>query len=318
MRFWRAQLGEETDVLALTTHSSGVRLGEVAEPVPRSDEALVDVRAVSLNRGEVRRLAEQESGLVPGWDVAGVVVRGAEDGSGPGEGTRVVGLLSSGAWAERAAVPTRALGELPEPVSFAAASTLPVAGLTALRALAVAGMPLGKRVLVTGAAGGVGRLAVQLASRAGAHVTAVARDEQRAEGLRELGADELLSVLEPHGEGFDVVLESVGGPSLAAALQRLRPEGTVVSFGDSSGVPCSFPASAVYRSPGASLYGFFIFREVERSGSAARDLELLARMVARGELDPQISLETSWRNPEPALEALMDRRVNGKAVLNVD
>jgi NADPH:quinone reductase-like Zn-dependent oxidoreductase len=195
---------------------------------------------------------------------------------------------------------------------------LPVAGLTALRTLRVAGMPFGRRVLVTGAAGGVGRLAVQLANQAGAHVTAVARDEQRAEGLRELGADELMSVLESDGESFDVILESVGGASLAAALQRLRPEGIVVSFGDSSQEPCTFPASAVYRSPGARLYGFLIFREVERSGSAARDLELLAGMVGRGELDPQIAFETSWRDAAPALEALLDRQVKGKAVMNVD
>ncbi len=303
---------------ALMTHPSGVRLGEVAEPDPLPGEALVDVRAVSLNRGEVRRLAGQESGVVPGWDVAGVVARAAEDGSGPSEGARVVGLVSSGAWAEHAAVPTTALGELPADVSFAAASVLPVAGLTALRTLGVAGMPLGKRVLVTGAAGGVGRLAVQLASRAGAHVTAVARDEQRAEGLRDLGADEVVSLVDLDGEPFDVILESVGGASLAAALQRVGPEGIVVSFGDSSREPVTFPASAFYRSPGARLYGFFIFSEVERSGSATRDLELLARMVAGRELDPQITLETSWSDPAPALEALLDRRVRGKAVLHVD
>ena len=303
---------------ALMTHQSGVRLGETAEPSPGPGEALVEVRAVSLNRGEVRRLAGHESGVVPGWDVAGVVAGAAADGSGPREGTRVVGLVGSGGWAERAAVPTTALGELPEQVSFAAASALPVAGLTALRTLGVAGMPLGKRVLVTGAAGGVGRLAVQLASRAGADVTAVARDEQRAAGLRELGADDVVSLLDPEGESFDVILESVGGASLAAALQRVRPEGIVVSFGDSSREPVTFPASAFYRSPGARLYGFFVFHEVERSGSAARDLELLAQLVAGGELDPQVSLETSWRDPAPALDALLDRRVRGKAVLHVD
>jgi NADPH:quinone reductase len=310
--------GRRWIVLALMTHSSGVRLGEVADPVPGPEEVVVDVRAVSLNRGEVRRLAGQESGVVPGWDVAGVVSRPAGDGVGPGEGARVVGLVSSGAWAERAAVPTSALAELPEHVSFPAASVLPVAGLTALRTLRVAGMPFGKRVLVTGAAGGVGRLAVQLANQAGAHVTAVARDEQRAEGLRELGADEVVSVFEPDGEPFDVILESVGGASLAAALQRLRPEGIVVSFGDSSREPCTFPASAVYRSPGARLYGFFIFHEVERCGSAARDLELLAGMLGRGELDPQIAFEASWREPARALQALLDRQVKGKAVLKVD
>ena len=303
---------------ALITDPPGVRLGEAPDPDLRPGEALVDVRAVSLNRGEVRRLAGHRSGVVPGWDVAGVVARAAEDGSGPAQGARVAGLVSSGGWAERAAVPTTALGQLPESVSFAAAAVLPVAGLTALRTLAVAGMPLGRRVLVTGAGGGVGRLAVQLARHAGAHVTAVARNEQRADGLRELGADEVVSAVDVDGEPFDAILESVGGTSLAAALQRIRPEGVVVSFGDSSREPVTFPASAFYRSPGARLYGFLIFREVERFGSAARDLELLAQMVADRELDPQISLETSWRDPVPALEALLDRQVRGKAVLRVD
>lgn len=303
---------------ALITDPPDLRLGDAPEPTARPDEALVEVRAVSLNRGEVRRLSDQEEGVVPGWDVAGVVLEPAEDGSGPSEGTRVVGLVRSGAWAERVAVPTTALGTLPDEVTFAAASTLPVAGLTALRALGVAGALLGKGVLVTGASGGVGRLAVQLAHRAGARVTAVARDADRAQGLPELGADEVVHRLEPEGEPFDVLLESVGGASLAAALQRVGPEGIVVSFGDSSQEPVTFPGSSLYRNPGARLYGFFVFREVERAGSAARDLEFLAGLVARGELDPQTSLEASWRDPEPALQALLDRRVRGKAVLHLD
>ena len=309
---------KETRVRALITDPPHVRLADVDEPRPRPDEALVEARAVSLNRGEVRRLSDAEKGNVPGWDVAGVVAEAADDGSGPAEGARVVGLVSSGAWAERVAVPTKALGELPEGVSFAAASTLPVAGLTALRALRVGGMSLGKRVLVTGAAGGVGRLAVQLAARGGAHVTGVARDAERAAGLAELGADEIVAELEPSGEAFDVILESAGGPSLAAAMQRIRAEGTVVSFGDSSREPVTFSASAFYRRPGARLYGFFIFSEVERRGSAARDLEFLAELIGRGELDPQIALESSWRDPNPAIEALLARRVRGKAVLHLE
>src|SRR5499425_559674 len=80
----------------------------VPEPVPDRGEAIVRVRALSLNRGEVRRSTMAAAGWRPGWDLAGVVERGAADGSGPRVGARVVGLLGEGAWAERVAVPTHA------------------------------------------------------------------------------------------------------------------------------------------------------------------------------------------------------------------
>ena len=128
----------------------------VAEPVTDRGEALVRVRAISLNRGEVRRSGMAPAGWRPGWDLAGEVTRAAADGSGPREGARVVGLLPEGAWAARVAVPTHALAELPEPVTFSQAATFPVAGLTALLALARGGPLLGHRVLVTGATGLVG------------------------------------------------------------------------------------------------------------------------------------------------------------------
>lgn len=308
-------------MLALTASPDPphVELSEVAEPEPDSGQALVEVRAFSLNRGEANRLPQREPGFVPGWDVAGVVAQEAVDGSGPSEGARVVGLVGSGAWAERVAVPTRELAELPQDVDLAAAATLPVAGLTALRALAVGGLSLGRRVLVTGAAGGVGRMAVQLAGRAGAHVTAVAGGEERAHGLPELGAHEVVHAFDADGPAFDVILESVGGASLAAALKRVAPDGTIVSFGDSSRDPVEFAASDFYgHGTGARLYAFLIFRELEREASGSRDLATLAGLVAAGELHPQIALEASWRDPGPALEALLQRRVRGKAVLHVD
>ena len=90
-----------------------------------------------------------------------------------------MGIVDRGAWAQRVAVPTTTLAPLPDEVSDAQAATLPVAGLTALKALDIGGNPLGRRVLVTGANGGVGRLAVQLAAVAGAHVTALVRDPIR-------------------------------------------------------------------------------------------------------------------------------------------
>src|SRR5919107_1043210 len=103
-------------------------LAEVGEPEPGPSESLVRVAAVSLNRGEVRRAEAAEPGFRPGWDLAGTVERPAPDA--PAEGTRVVGFLPSGAWGELIAVPTNALAELPDGVSFEEAATLPVAGPT--------------------------------------------------------------------------------------------------------------------------------------------------------------------------------------------
>src|SRR3712207_4573955 len=168
-------------------------LREVEEPSPAPSEALIRVSAISLNRGEVRRAAAiSEPGFWPGWDLAGTVERAAEDGSGPPERARVVGLLESGAWAELVAVPTRSLAELPQVVSFAQAATLPVAGLTALYTLEKGGGLLGKNVLITGASGGVGLFACRLARMAGAHVVGVIRRADREALVREAGAHEVV------------------------------------------------------------------------------------------------------------------------------
>ena len=289
-------------------------LADVPDPKPRPDEALVEVKAISLNRGETRRLAQLEPGTVTGWDLAGTVREPARDG-GPPEGTRVVGLKNAGAWAELAAVRIEHLAELPEGISFEQAAALPVAGLTALRTLEVAGFVVGKRVLIIGASGGVGRFAIQLAKLAGAHVTGIAR---RTQGLEELGADELESEIDPEGPIYDAIIDGVGGSVLGTAITRVAPGGTIVSFASTVPDPVSYPSRELFaRAPGARLYGFYVFAELEHTRSGSADLRRLADLVAEKRLDPQIDLTLPWTAAGQAIEALLDRRVNGKAVLTV-
>ena len=296
-------------------------LREVEEPSPAPSEALIRVAAVSLNRGEVRRAAAaSEPGFRPGWDVAGTVERAAEDGSGPPEGTRVVGLLEAGAWAELAAVPTRSLAVLPEGVSLAQAATLPVAGLTALYTLEKGGGVLGKNVLITGASGGVGLFACRLARMAGAHVVGVIRQADREALVREAGAHEVVTSADAcasrqHGP-YDLVLESVGGEVLAGTLSMLATGGTCVSFGVSAGAESTFDVRSFYFTGGATLYGFFLFYEV-LARPASEGLARLLRLVADGTVQPRIELEAPWEEIGDVAERLVDRDYAGKAVLHL-
>src|SRR5438270_4538320 len=201
------------------TKQTAVELRDVAEPEAASDEVIVAVQAFSLNRGELSLLKSRPEGWRPGQDIAGIV------------GTRIVGLVDSAGWAQRVAVSTKRLAVLPDTVSFAAAATLPVAGRTALRTVRLGESLLGRRVLITGAAGGVGQFAVQLAALAGAEVTGIVGRPERAAGLRELGAAAVITDIQKADGLFDLILESVGGSSLAAAVRLVAPEGTIVVLG---------------------------------------------------------------------------------------
>ncbi len=293
----------------------GLVLAEVDDPAPRSNEAVVRLRATSLNLGEVRHVREEEPGKILGWDVAGEVLAAAADGSGPPVGSRVVGIVDDNGWAEQVAVPTHALAVVPNSVEFEAASVLPIAGLTAWRALELGGFLLGRRVLVTGAAGGVGRLAVQLASLSGAIVTGVVGRPERAKGLTELGASDVVVGIDVAEGRFDVVLESVGGASLVRALDLVTDDGVVVTYGRTAGDTAAINPHWFGDHSGARLAGLLVFTEVAARRLGTKQLERMLVLLDEGRLDPQISLTGPWHEPMPLIDALLARNVSGKAVL---
>lgn len=291
-----------------------VDMADVEEEQPQADELVIDVEAASINRGELRLLSVRPAGWRPGQDVAGVVVTPAADGSGPAEGSRVVAWVDQAGWAQRTLAKSDRVAVLADHVPFAQAATLPVAGMTALRALRRGKDLLGRRVLVTGAAGGVGRFAVELAAGGGASVTGVVGGEDRAQGLPALGASSIVHDMEDAEGPFDLVLESAGGSSLERAFELVAHSGTVVVFGSSSGDPSRFAFGDFAQRP-VRLSVFFVYQSGLPFGP---DLQLLAGLVADGRLHPQVGLEVPWSEAEAAFAALGERRVNGKAVLAVE
>ena len=294
--------------------SAPIEIRDVPEPQPAPNEALVAVRAFSLNRGELRLFQIRPEGWRPGQDISGVVLQPAADGSGPKAGARVVALTDNAGWAERATVPGHRMAVLPDNVRFEDAAALPVAGLTALRTLRHGAPLLGKQVLITGAAGGVGHLATQIATRSGARVTAVVGRAERGRHLR--GADEIVEGIDKAQGLFALILESAGGSSLAAAIAHVEAKGTIVVFGNSSGEPTPFNFRDLAEHPNARIQAFSYFTS-EPEERFAPDLALLVSLVGDGSLKPHL-VKRSWRELAQIGPLLRDRQISGKAVFHID
>lgn len=289
------------------------RADDLPEPEPGPDEVLVDVRAFGVNRGELSLLRQRDDGWRPGQDLAGVVVHPAADGSGPAHGARVVGVADGGGWSERVAVPSHHVARLDDDVSFTLAAALPIAGLTALRALRLGGAVLGRPVLVTGATGAVGTLAVQLAVASGAIVTAHVSGPQRAPAVAELGVDRTIWAFDDTTGPYALVLDGVGGPVLRAAVQHLSPGGVAVTYGTVAGA-AQLGLGDFRPAPLARVVGFFHYVPEETKGE---DLAVLAALVADGRLRPQLGVARDWAQTRDVLDLLRDGQVRGKAVLTL-
>jgi NADPH:quinone reductase-like Zn-dependent oxidoreductase len=296
-------------------------IAETPEPSPDSDEALVRVKAFSLNRGEVRRAATQAAGTMIGWDVVGVVEGPARNGSPPPKGARVVGFSRRvRGWAERVALPTTDIAEIPDDVSDADAATLPVAGLTALYALERCERLLAARVLVTGATGGVGYFACQLARLMGAHVTALLRHQSQVALAKSLGVDE--TVVSPDGTGLDAVpkfraiVDGVGGPALGHLLTRLDDDGRAILYGVSAGHETTFAIRDLMLTGNGRAEGFYLTRDIQIE-RASKGLSRLLKLLADRRLRTLVSIDADWSTVGEMAARLMARNFTGKAVLRI-
>lgn len=285
---------------------------QVDEPEAGANQVVIAVEAFSINRGETFLLRNPKPGWRPGKDVAGRVVAAAANGAGPAVGERVVAHAEHSGWAERVAVDVDSVATLPESVPTTTAAALPLAGLTALRLLRVAGSVAGRRILLTGASGGVGHYLVELVAHQGGEVTAVTSSAERGARLLELGAADVVSDIASAAGDFDVVMESIGGEVLASALRRLRPGGLAIWFGQASEQPptldffdWSVPLDITIRR--------FGYQPSDRSDGA--DLATLVGIVDRGDLHPEIGLTRPWTDTSDAIAALLNREIRGNAVL---
>ena len=297
----------------------GLGLGEVDEPRPLPSEAVVEVRAVSLNRGEVRMAQGKEAGARIGWDVAGVVKAAAVDGSGPQAGARVVAFVTrADGWAERVAVPTTAMYEIPTQVRDATAAALPVAGLTALRGLDQGTRLTGRPVAITGATGGVGSFAVQIARAMGAEVVAQVRRAAQVEAVEALGAHHV--VVSEDGAGFErhapyaLAFDGLGGEIFGRLVGLLDDEGVAVTYGGTAETQTSFGVYDLPRT--ASIYGFSLYNEI-RFEPASKSLQRLLWLVRQGQVEVNIGHTAGWEDVGAVARALLDRDYTGKGILTL-
>lgn len=292
---------------------TGLELSEGDRPRPSAGEVAIDVAAIALNRGESRRAVHGgfSKGFVPGWDTAGVISEIGPGTKAPPVGTRVVARGLSGGWAECRIAHFEDIAIVPDDVDLGDAATLATAGATALGVLTRNGPILGRTVLITGASGSVGQLAIQLARLGGARVIAVTRSKADRESLIELGADQVLTDLEnaPHA---DLIVETLGGPSLVRAVNLLNVGGQIQSLGWSAGEDAVFSGFDTLMKSGGTLQGFAIGER--RVGSL---LAQLIPLLQSGKLRTSIHLRRPWDELLEAAVAILQPGFRGKAVLDL-
>jgi NADPH:quinone reductase-like Zn-dependent oxidoreductase len=305
-----------------------VQVEEVERPALEDDRVLVRVRASSLNKADWHELRGWPRVLRPltrggvlhpkspllGRDFAGVVENVGKEVSDLAPGDQVFGVRS-GAFAEY--VSALNVVRKPANVTFEEAATMGIAGLTALQGLRDhAGLQPGERVLINGASGGVGSLAVQIAKAAGAHVTAVC-STRNVEQTRALGADRVLDYTRVdftrEGERYDLIADVAGGHSWTAMQRVLEPDGRLVVVGAHGSRSQLRHIAAIKLASLRSEHEVkFFIAKLDKP-----DLQTLADMLESGELKPAIDRTYELAEAQDALRTFGEGHVRGKLVLTI-
>jgi NADPH:quinone reductase-like Zn-dependent oxidoreductase len=320
-----------------------MELREVATPQPQAGEVLIKVGAAGLNpvdyklrQGKLRVLFRPKLPLITGCELAGTVV-----GVGPGPnrfaaGDRVYSRVDApglGAFAEFVCVPQELVALMPQSLAFTEAAGLPLAGLTALQALRdELRIQAGTRLFISGGAGGVGTLAIQLAKYFGAEVTTTA--SPRGDALvRELGADHVVHYTRENFantvKGFDAALDAVGGRTVKGIFRILKRGGNVVSV---AGIPEPKTALQDLHAPGAVAALFWVISLGVRlrawrsqvsyrylfMHASGEDLRFLAGLVDDGNLRPVVDSTFPLSRISEAFAALEAGHAKGKIIVTMD
>ena len=307
------------------------------DPQPAPDEVLVEVHAASVNFPDLLVIGGTYQNLpptpfVPGKDLAGTVAAIGTNVTDFEPGDRVMAQIEYGAFAERAAVPFRNCHRMPDGMSFTEGAAMGLVYLTAHFALVErGGIRPGDTVLVTGAAGGVGHAAVQLARALGATVVAAVSAEDQATAARAGGADHVVrtdvadlresfrqQVFSAVGKrGVDLIVDTVGGDVFDACLRTIAWCGRIVTVGFASGrIPEVKVGLILVKN--ISLIGLQVSDYRDRAPDKTRRAQVeLFSLYEQGKLKPHVMASYPFETYREALAAVRDRRVLGKAVLAI-
>lgn len=309
-------------------------LREVERPAPGDGEVLVEVRAAAVDPGVwvlmtgrpyLMRLAgfglRRPKVPIRGRDLAGIVTAVGSGVTRFRPGQEVYGTSPSGSYAEYAVAPAQRLAPKPANLSFEQAAAVPVSGMTALQAVRdVARVQPGQRVMVIGAAGGVGSYAVQIARAYGARVTGVCRGV-RADLVRSLGADEVLDYtreeIDRDRGRYDVVVDTGGNRPLSVLRRALTPRGTLVIVGGGHiAHPVTGGLGRTFRAPVVSMFSGQRLRGV-MGRERAEDLEELTRLIESGDVTPAVDRVYPLAEAPDAIRYHAEGHPAGKVVVTV-